>query len=64
MYIEEFILPEPDNYKEILRSADELFAEFLIKYHFDKRKDLTTVNDNSILSIKKESNDGRLFISN
>ena len=40
--IEEFELPEPDNYDGIVKSADELFAELLIRYYFlEARKGLT-----------------------
>jgi len=49
----EFDLPEPDNYKEICRSADELFAELLIRCYYAENKCLTDVNDRSIV---KETN--------
>ena len=62
--IEEFELPKPDNYDEIVKSADELFAELLIRYYFDKRKELTGINYNDKLSIKKESINEELHFSN
>ena len=62
--IEEFELPKPANYDEIVKSADELFAELLIRYYFDKRKELTGINYNDKLSIKRENINGELHFSN
>lgn len=36
--IEEFILPLPDNHKEISDAADNLLAEMLIRYYIEKKK--------------------------
>ena len=62
--IEEFELPKPVNYDEIVKSADELFAELLIRHYFNRQKDLTGINYNDKLSIKKESINGELRFSN
>ena len=62
--IEEFELPKPANYDEIVKSADELFAELLIRHYFNRQKDLTGINYNDKLSIKKESINGELHFSN
>lgn len=51
--IEEFDLPEPDNYESLIQNADRLFAELLIKYYqlrndfikMDSYGNLTVINE-------------------
>ncbi len=43
--IEEFELPKPDNFEDLIRNTDKLFAELLIRYYANKKNVLTTVID-------------------
>ena len=59
LVIEEFELDKPDNYEEMLKNADALFAELLIKYYSKQRKCLTEVNyGGNIIDKQGELQDG------